>query len=219
MTTLCQVEYQCPVCEHAFRSQKVVSTNSFGGKRTDFHERAAGAQPLPHLVQTCWECGFAASDAVFESAEERGDITGMVREQLLEAMPKWRGRTLTGSEKYEAAAEAAEILGGGDRVIADYLLRAAWCCVDENDTEAERYFRIKAAERFQTALASFDGIEQLERAVVTYLTGELWRRSGHQARALEWFEKVPNEIVDNPTQRWIVDAAIQQGTAPREWWG
>ena len=42
MTTLQQIELQCPICETRFRSQTVVSTNSFGGKRTDFHERAAG---------------------------------------------------------------------------------------------------------------------------------------------------------------------------------
>ena len=40
----------CPICDHCFDSQAVVSTNSFGGKRTDFHERAAGTQPLPYLI-------------------------------------------------------------------------------------------------------------------------------------------------------------------------
>ena len=47
MTTLQQIDLQCPICENRFRSQAVVSTNSFGGKRTDFHERAAtlGEEP------------------------------------------------------------------------------------------------------------------------------------------------------------------------------
>src|SRR5687768_10869181 len=45
MTMLQQIELTCPVCETRFRSQAVVATNSFGGKRTDFHERAAGTQP------------------------------------------------------------------------------------------------------------------------------------------------------------------------------
>ena len=46
MTTLRQIELCCPVCDNEFKSQSVVSTNAFGGKRTDFHERAAGTQPL-----------------------------------------------------------------------------------------------------------------------------------------------------------------------------
>ena len=35
MTTLQQIELRCPICDTRFRSQAVVSTNSFGGKRTD----------------------------------------------------------------------------------------------------------------------------------------------------------------------------------------
>ena len=54
MTTLQQIELSCPVCNTHFRSQAVVSTNSSGGKRTDFHERAAGTQPLPYLVGELW---------------------------------------------------------------------------------------------------------------------------------------------------------------------
>ena len=37
------------------------------------------------------------------------------------------------------------------------LMRAAWCCVDEHDVEAERYFRRKAAWKFEVMLLSFDG--------------------------------------------------------------
>src|SRR4051812_21977412 len=65
MTTLQQIELQCPICETSFRSQTVVSTNSFGGKRTDFHERAAGTQPLPFLIHTCNRCGFSGSERDF----------------------------------------------------------------------------------------------------------------------------------------------------------
>src|SRR5213082_1566077 len=65
MTTLQQVELQCPICETRFRSQTVVSTNSFGGKRTDFHERAAGTQPLPFLIRTGCRCGSEMATAEF----------------------------------------------------------------------------------------------------------------------------------------------------------
>ena len=41
MTTLRQIELSCPICGNSFQSQAVVTTNAFGGKRTDFHERAA----------------------------------------------------------------------------------------------------------------------------------------------------------------------------------
>ena len=81
-------------------------------------------------------------------------------------------------KKYEAAAKVAEWQGMESRHVADLLLRAAWCCVDEGDIEAERYFRRKAAWKFDEALGSFDGVAREERAVLTYLVGELWRRVG-----------------------------------------
>jgi len=126
---------------------------------------------------------------------------------------------MTGSEKYEAAAKVADWQSSEPRHVADLLLRAAWCCVDENDVEAERFFRRKAAWKFEEALASFDGVPREERAVLSYLVGELWRRVGDQKRAAIWFNTVADEVTDQQTQRWIIDAARQQRDCPREWFG
>ena len=48
----------------------VVSTNSFGGKRTDFHERAAGTQPLPYLIHMCTRCAYSGSERDFGDEAE-----------------------------------------------------------------------------------------------------------------------------------------------------
>ncbi|HET9455461.1 MAG TPA: DUF2225 domain-containing protein [Gemmatimonadaceae bacterium] len=217
MTTLQSIELRCPVCETAFRSQAVVSTNSFGGKRTDFHERAAGTQPLPYLIHTCARCGYSGSERDFT---EEVDVSPVLKERVLnELAPVTSTGLLTGSEKYEAAAKVAEWQSLEPRHIADLLLRAAWCCVDEGDVEAERYFRRKAAWKFEEALESYDGVQQDERAVLTYLVGELWRRTGDNTRAREWLDRVEAEVVDRQTQQWVIDAARQQRDCPREWFG
>lgn len=217
MTTLRQVELQCPVCENQFQSQQVISTNSFGGKRTDFHERAAGVQPLPFMVHMCGRCGYTGSERDFS---EEADVSPLLKEQVWnELAPIVSARGVPGSEKYEAAAKVAEWQGAEPRHIADLLLRAAWCCVDEGDIEAERYFRRKAAWKFEEALASWDGVAPEERAVITYLVGELWRRVGDVQAATRWFDAVPDEIVDPTSQGWVVDAARQQRDCPREWFG
>ena len=279
MTTLQQIELTCPVCETRFRSQAVVSTNSFGGKRTDFHERAAGTQPLPYLVHMCSRCGYAGSEKDFT---EEAEITPTLREHVWnELAPKlhqsvlWHQQhgaqggtngasaasaqsasaanssgasllgstgspgnpgnpgsgqtgttgavaamvTVPGSEKYEAAARVAEWAGAEPRQVADLLLRAAWCCVDEGDVEAERYFRRRAAWAFEQALSAYDGVAREERAVLTYLVGELWRRVGDQRQARGWFEQVPHEITEAHSQQWVLDASRQQKDAPREWFG
>ena len=103
--------------------------------------------------------------------------------------------------------------------MADLLLRASWCCVDEGDIEAERFFRRKAAWMFEHALESYDGVAQEERAVLTYLVGELWRRVGDARLASAWFNRVETEVSDPSTQQWVIDAARQQRDCPREWFG
>src|SRR5215207_7148710 len=109
MTTLQQIELHCPICDSTFRSQAVVSTNSFGGKRTDFHERAAGTQPLPYLIHTCSKCGYSGSERDFT---EEADVSPTLKEMVLsELAPCVSGCSLTGSEKYEAAAKVAEWQG------------------------------------------------------------------------------------------------------------
>ncbi len=214
MTTLRRIELSCPICGNSFHSQAVVTTNAFGGKRTDFHERAAGTQPLAYLVHMCGECGYSGGEGDFDHEAE---ISPLLKEHVLNELTPLRAETTTGSGKYEAAAKVAEWQGLDDRNVADLLLRAAWCCVDEGDIEAERYFRRHAAWAFERALAKYDAVADEERAVLTYLVGELWRRIGDNVKSYAWFNRVGDEIVDNSLQSWILAAADQQRRDPQEW--
>jgi uncharacterized protein (DUF2225 family) len=231
MTTLQRIELRCPVCDTRFASQTVVATNAFGGKRTDFHERAAGTQPLPYLVHMCNRCGYTGAERDFADEADPGPVLKeRVWNELAPTLAcggeRRSGATtqrdivqVAGSAKYEAAAKVAEWQSMEPRYIADFYLRAAWCCVDEGDVEAERFFRRKAAWMFERALSSYDGVVQEERAVLTYLVGELWRRVGDTVAAARWFNRVSDEVLDLAAQRWVVDAALQQRENPREWFG
>lgn len=215
MTTLQLIELTCPVCDQDFRSQTVAATNGFGGKRTDFHERAAGMQPLPYFVHLCTSCGYAGVERDFSAAVEPSpELREYVRSSLT---PSIQRELPAGSLKYEHAAKVAERQGNDPRYLADLYLRAAWCAVDELDTEAERFFRRKAAWRFEEALAHYDGVPSDERAVLTYLIGELWRRIGDQTQAVAWFDKVPDEVTNPESQAWVLSAARQQQEQPKEW--
>jgi len=216
MTTLRSIELRCPVCDNEFKSQSVVSTNAFGGKRTDFHERAAGTQPLAYLIHMCSECGYSGGESDFTAG---ADVSPVLKQQVFKELAPLRPALVCGSEKYEAAAKVAQWQGTDPRHIADLLLRAAWCCVDEGDIEAERYYRRHAAWMFEKALARYDGVAREERAVLTYLVGELWRRIGDMNQSRDWFDKVPEEIIDQSSQHWVVAAADQQRSDPQEWFG
>lgn len=215
MTTLHLIELSCPVCARCFRSQTVVATNGFGGKRTDFHERAAGMQPLPYFVHLCTQCGYAGVTRDFGDEVE---LTDLIRTRVWSELgPALRHALPSGSLKYEHAARVAEWLGQDARYLADLYLRAAWCCVDEGDLEAERYFRRHAAWRFAEALDAWDGVPAEERAVITYLVGELWRRVGDDVQAQTWFDRVEDEVTEPSAQAWVLEVAAQQKLAPREW--
>jgi uncharacterized protein len=217
VTRLHSMELHCPVCDARFQSKTVVSTNALGGRRTDFHERAAGTQPLPYLVHMCSRCGYSGAGPDFA---EEAKVSARVKEQVWDELaPYLRHGTVLGSEKYEAAAKIAAWQSTEPRRVADLLLRAAWCCVDEGDVEAERYFRRKAAWLYERALGESDGVAREDRAVITYLIGELWRRIGDDARARTWFDGVADEVIDPQRQRWILDATRQQRDSPREWFG
>lgn len=215
MTTLHLIDLTCPVCATDFRSQTVIATNGYGGKRTDFHERAAGMQPLPYFVHLCTTCGYAGVTRDFGD-EVRPDE--LLREQVWsELAPALRASLPSGSLKYEHAAKVAAWQGSDARYLADLYLRAAWCCVDEGDSEAERYFRRHAAWSFAAALEDYDGVPEDERAVITYLVGELWRRIGDHHQAQRWFDRVADEVVEPGAQGWVLEVAAQQKAEPREW--
>jgi uncharacterized protein (DUF2225 family) len=215
MTTLHLIELSCPVCDSAFRSQTVVATNGFGGKRTDFHERAAGMQPLPYFVHLCTHCGYAG---VTRDFREEVQLSDLLKEQVWnELAPALTSSLPSGSLKYEHAAKVAAWQDADPRYLADLYLRAAWCCVDEGDSEAERYFRRHAAWRFADALASYDGVPPDERAVITYLVGELWRRIGDDRQSELWYNRVADEVTEPAAQSWVLEVAEQQRVEPREW--
>jgi len=164
----------------------------------------------------CRECGYSGTERDFTGIT---DVSPLVREHVLNELAPKVSTSATGSAKYEAAAKVAEWQGIEPRQIADLLLRAAWCCVEEDDVEAERYFRRLAAWSFEDALRTYDGVGAEERAILTYLVGELWRRVGEKEQARDWFDRVPEEIVDPVSQHWVLAAAEQQRTDPQEWFG
>jgi uncharacterized protein (DUF2225 family) len=214
MTMLRDITLQCPICATWFVSTAVARSGSPAGTRTDFHERVNGAQPLRYSVHLCPACGFAGPSDEFSSDDVGAPSATALSEQ---GAARATSDAVAGSEKYEAAAAVATRRGAGPRQVADLLIRAGWCCAEEADPEGERYFRREAARMFESALARYDEVGRDERAVITYLVGELWRRIGDRARAARWFEQVPNEVCDSASQRWVVDLAAQQRDDPREW--
>lgn len=216
MTVLETIQLTCAVCNADVVSTKVVATHQPVRRRTDFQECSTGAPALHYLVHMCTRCGYAGTEEEFTNDAVSPAVCERVWDELA---PNAFEYAQTGSAKFEAAAKIAIWQGAEPLKVGDLFLRAAWCCIDEGDVEAERYFRRLAARQFQGSLESDDDTALDERAVITFMVGELWRRVGDERLAREWFSRVPGELTDPRRQRWIVDAARQQRDNPREWFG
>ena len=92
-------------------------------------------------------------------------------------------------ESMAASARIAEWRGDDTRRVAELWVRAAWCCVDEDDVEAERYYACHAARWLAKALDSFGEFDENEQTTMAYRLGELWLRIGDTRQANAWFER------------------------------
>jgi uncharacterized protein len=215
--TLKHIDLTCPNCEWTFFSATLETHEALGRKRTDFQvvSEGAGVTALPYGVHLCDCCGFAGPESWFTGD---GHMNDELRRRVWDELaPQLARGPVPASEKYEVAARVATWVGVAPRQIGDLWLRAAWCCIDEGDSEAERFYRRHAARCFEEALGLYDGLDVDERAVITYLIGELWRRIGDTRRANAFFGMVPYEITDERSQRWVIHWARRQQENPCDW--
>ena len=208
------IRLTCPNCQNEFDTPRNDTVDAAGPKHTDFHVVADWQHTVGHAIHLCEQCGFAGSEGRFSAGS---GVSYDVQRRVWSELAPHAGPSLPASERYEFAARIATWDGAPLRSIADLWLRAAWCCVDEGDVEAERYYRRHAAWAFEQSLDGYDAVDRAERAVITYLVGELWRRIGDEALAKLWFDRVSEEIVDFREQKWVVRWAKQQHDDPREW--
>jgi len=191
------------------------------GSTTDLHRIPGGTDPITMVIHTCPPCGYSGYDDAFKrksldpALKERvyKEITPLIKEFSVD--PEWPYEFAPAERRYEFAAWIAEWQGESAQSIGDLYLRAAWCGHDSNDTEKERFYRLKALEYFRQAMER-EEIPHEFVGVYTYLIGELYRRIGEVGAANVWYDQVVEAVKVYPKQQWLVDLAAQQKTNPKE---
>lgn len=207
----------CPCCRWQFDTKTVLGASPTVGKSSDFHDHyRVGESVLPHLIHFCEKCGFCAEEKNYAEFEDLAFQVAMQDfvESLLTPNLRWAFEYL--ADRYEHAYRIAEFADESPLYLADLALRGAWASVEERDHESERYFRRAAAYQYTSALQHFDMVDHRQRASITYLIGELWRRIGDRDLAELWFEAVPNAVIDETEQRWVVALADRQRNNPQD---
>jgi hypothetical protein len=192
MTRVGQRMHTCPTCRRDFVTDVLYSTTT-GGLTSEFRRIAMGMQPEPYHVHTC----IAAL------------ITERVTPLVADGPPAaWR--------RYEFAAWIAQWEGHPDDEVGYLYLCAAWCaddrCLPEDDAST---YRRTAIEFYRRALDG-DRPEGNERAELTYLVGELYRRVGDPGAADHWLALVAGLVEQDETGERLSALARRQRTGPSD---
>lgn len=212
MTTFRQVDVICPCCASEFQALELTSTNNFGGQYTDFHQIAVGTPPIPLLMNACPTCAFSGYVSAFQGKDVSAEVKHKVRDELT---PHAQEVQQDGGRRYEFAARIASWQNEPPNRLADYYLRAAWCCVDERNSQHEMEYRRQAIHYFQTALEDHQYASDAEPGI-NYLIGELYRRVGEIEKAREWFNIVITWAKADPAWEKMAANALAQRDDPKE---
>jgi uncharacterized protein (DUF2225 family) len=215
MTTLRSETRLCPVCETVFRVQSVDSCGSRGCD-SDFRPHYWGPDPLEHFVHSCLECGFSGYAEHFDN----GASEVVIRKIRKFLSPRTRDLTRPQSTffRYEFMALIAEWEDRDSLEVADSFLRASWVARNSQNREKERLYQREAVRRFEEALEIGECTDQRQRAMVSYLVGDLHRRLNRRRRAETWFHRAREEYEmlgeRDEEHAWLGDQIRRQLEAP-----
>ncbi|HEY3422573.1 MAG TPA: DUF2225 domain-containing protein [Methanocellaceae archaeon] len=212
MTTIHPQKFTCPLCGNMFESKVITSTNTLGPFHSDFYREAQGEQPICYFVQTCTNCGYSGYEGDFEP---QNFSTQFRRAMADNVTPEVKGRMFEVHGNFYLAALCAEWRGAPPQTLARIYHMGAWCSRVRNDREKENFYMGKAVEYFERALVSGQASMD-QRAMFTYLIGDLYRRIGNEEKAKEWYEKVEAEVKSNGGEPRIVEFAKRQMTDPAD---
>jgi tetratricopeptide (TPR) repeat protein len=160
----------------------------------DFQRMGAIGTYYEDLIASCPICHFSGYVSDFSQ-----EIEESVKEKVMtELKPKSAGQKLRGFEECEFAAKIYAWQKRKNREIAhvyligSYLLRRA-----TGELEQKRKgFQEQALGYFMKALTT-DEFEPKERGIISYLIGELYRRTGRFEEAMFWYDRALKEK-ENP---------------------
>ncbi len=213
MSATRQIELDCWVCGERFEREEP-RAYAVTGRGSDLCPKPVGFNPLPLLLHTCPTCGFTADGRGFDPSQSDSQVRewvlagGLAR--VTEGMPD------TDYARYEVAALChVRRRDPSPLQLAEYYLAASWLAQLEEAAEMIRDYQEKAAQYLEQALLAGE-LEDKERAVMTYLVGELRRRVGEFEAALKLFDEAAIEFAHHGGPKWMVRALNQQARMARE---
>jgi len=208
-----EIELDCWVCGERFQREEP-RAYAVTGRGSDLCPQPVGFNPLPLLLHTCPTCGFTADGRGFHPSQADDEVTRWVLSgglaRATEHMPD------TDYARYEVAALChARRREQSALQLAEYYLAASWVAQIESADDVVEDYQFEAARYLEQAILGGE-LEEKERAVMTYLVGELRRRLGEFEAALKLFDEAAVQFAQHGGPRWMVRALNQQAKLARE---
>lgn len=212
MTTLQPFQFTCPLCGNKFESQLVTSTNSFGRLHSDLYKEAEGQQPVCYFIHTCPDCGYTGYEGDFGPQSLDDAFKGLVEKIIT---PEVKSRQIETNGNFYLAALCAEWRGAPAYVLARIYHMGAWCYRIKGEKDKELFYLQEALANFERALRQDDTPKE-NRAVYTYLIGDIYRRLGDPERAKEYYGKVEQALKEYGGEPKIGEFARRQLSDPSD---
>lgn len=198
MTTVDRASVVCPKCGTLFVATKIMSCG-YASKTKDFMPNYWGYNPLPHFVHTCPKCMFSSwpnnfKDATSEAIYEEPSIPGWKKYVLL-------AENLLAEEPERGSVDPS--------VIAVVYHKAAWTARSADADRENEKECLKKALKFLTLTLKGD-LEKDEKAIFTYLCGEINRLLGSFDEAIHFFSMVQNLVDKKGEQSWLLKWTEEQ---------
>jgi len=187
MTMLDIKVYNCALCGTEFESDVITSTNTFGGKDSEFRVYAFGLQPLRFILAMCPKCGYTSySHKEHLTFNEMQAIEALLKSEITKSIDE---KMQYSAFKFYIYARILEVRKASIMKIARAYLNAAWIADDDQEYEKAVKYRKLAISTFVSGLKA-NNIPEEDIPIITYLVGEIYRRIGEFDSAIEWFMKV-----------------------------
>lgn len=187
-------EVVCPVCDAKFKT-KIVKVNSprIVARDSDFFIRYSVINPYFYDVWVCDSCGYSAMKADFPKIKSyQKDLV------FSEITKKWRPHYFPEAyspddaiNRYKLALVNSMSIEKPNSTLAMTFLKLGWMYRLIEEEDKEQLFLNQALEYFLKAFSIEDfPIYGMQRDAITYLIGDLYRRTNSSEDALRWYSNV-----------------------------
>lgn len=209
LDTLFSVEKVCPVCKKKFNVTRVRSRLVLIKQDSDFCSYYKDINPYYYKVWMCPHCGYAAQDTNFEdilpAAAEKVQKFFSNRDIQIDLSGN-RSRE-QGIVSHQLAIVCGELAGVPASRLAGLHMRLGWLYREAQQTKQEQATLLKAINYYESALEKENmPVGPMTELTITYLIGDLLRRTGSSDKALLYLSRVVSSPKARQEKR-IVDLA------------